>query len=270
VGAAIQEALAAGGVTGDRPGPWHTVLTGEGIVPAEALLSAFSARNRLLEAVAEGKDYWQADSQLRLGMAQGVSLDPRLPASLTAMESLVGALPEWQRRARDSARYLELGCGLAGGMLTELQLFPTLTATGVELAADLVAEAWAQAEQVGVAERVELVVGDATQFDRPDSYDLCFWSQFFFPRATRAAALATASRCLRAGGMLGAPVRARPDTEASSDEVLDFLLDNVLFASWEVPERGADELAGEVAAAGFVGVSVVSEPPWVMVQAFKP
>jgi SAM-dependent methyltransferase len=183
---------------------------------------------------------------------------------------MVQALPEWQRRASAGARYLELGCGLAGGMLAELQMFPTMTATGVELAADLVAEAHARAEQVGVADRVEFVVGDATRFDRPDSYDLCFWSQFFFPSATRAAALATAARCLRPDGMLGAPVRARPDADASSDEVLDYQLDNVLFSNWGIPERNADELADEVAAAGFVEVSVVSEPPWMVVQAFKP
>jgi ubiquinone/menaquinone biosynthesis C-methylase UbiE len=186
------------------------------------------------------------------------------------MESLVRALPEWRRRASAGARYLELGCGLAGGMLTELQMFPAMTATGVELAADLVAEAQARAEQLGVADRVEWVVGDAAQFDRPDSYDLCFWSQFFFPSPTRAAALATAARCLRPGGMLGAPVRARPDAEPTSDEVLDYLLDDVLFAGWGIPERSDQELIEEVAEAGFVEVSVVSEPPWVVVQAFKP
>lgn len=267
---AIHAALEAGGVSGGRAGAWHTVLAGEGILPAEALVAAYSARNRLLEALAEGQDYWRADPELRRGIAQGVSPDPRLPASLVAMESLFQALPGWQRRAAAGARYLELGCGLAGGMLTELQLFPAMTATGVELAADLVAEASARAEQVGVAERVEFVVGDAAQFDRADSYDLCFWSQFFFPSATRAAALATAARCLRPGGMLGAPVRARPDAEASSDDVLDYLLDNVLFASWGIPERSADELVDEVAAAGFADVSVVSEPPWVVVQAIKP
>jgi SAM-dependent methyltransferase len=267
---AMQAALEAAGATGGRAGAWHTVLAGEGLVPPEALLSACSARNRLLEALAEGDDYWRADPELRRGIAQGVSPDPRLPASLVAMGSMVQALPEWQRRAHAGARYLELGCGLAGGMLAELQMFPAMTATGVELAADLVAEAQARAEQVGVAERVEFVVGDATRFDRPDSYDLCFWSQFFFPSATRAAALAAAARCLRPGGMLGAPVRARPDADASSDEVLDYLLDNVLFSSWGIPERSADELVDEVAAAGFVEVTVVSEPPWMVVQAFKP
>jgi hypothetical protein len=43
-----------------------------------------------------------------------------------------------------------------------------------------------------------------------------------------------------------------------------------LFSSWGIPERSADELVDEVAAAGFVEVTVVSEPPWMVVQAFKP
>jgi hypothetical protein len=35
-------------------------------------------------------------------------------------------------------------------------------------------------------------------------------------------------------------------------------------------ERCEDELIEEADAAGRVAVSVVSEPPWVVVQAFKP
>jgi hypothetical protein len=48
------------------------------------------------------------------------------------MESPVQALPEWQRRASAGVRYRELGCGLVGGMLAELQMFPAITAAGVE------------------------------------------------------------------------------------------------------------------------------------------
>jgi hypothetical protein len=50
--------------------------------------------------------------------------------------------------------------------------------------------------------------------------------------------------------------------------VLDYLLDNLLFASWGISERSADELVDEVAVAGFVELGGV-RAPWVVVQAFN-
>jgi hypothetical protein len=36
----------------------HADLAGEGIVPPKSPVVAYSARNRLLEALAEGEDHW--------------------------------------------------------------------------------------------------------------------------------------------------------------------------------------------------------------------
>jgi hypothetical protein len=66
------------------------------------------------------------------GHSAGRISQSKAAASLVAMESPVQALPEWQRRASAGVRYRELGCGLVGGMLAELQMFPAITAAGVE------------------------------------------------------------------------------------------------------------------------------------------
>jgi hypothetical protein len=114
-----------------------------------------------------------------------------------------------------------------------------------------------------VADRFEVICADATTV-RPDSFfDVAFWSQFFFPAASRAGTLATAYQALRPGGMLLAPLLGDPsvaesDPHGSSTQSLS--LARAVHGLWGVPDRSPEALVQEVADSGFVDV-VVSRAP---------
>jgi SAM-dependent methyltransferase len=118
--------------------------------------------------------------------------------------------PELHALLVDGERFLELGCGLAGRLLSLLQAYPSMTAVGVELAPDLLEEAQRRAQELGVADRVEFRATDAQEFTAEGLFDLVFWSQFFFPEASRAATLQVAWCSMRPRGYIGAPVRGEP------------------------------------------------------------
>lgn len=108
-----------------------------------------------------------------------------------------------------------------------------------------------------MADRLTYVVGDATTF-RPDApVDLVNWSQFFFPAASRAAALLTAWHALRPGGWLTAPV-IWPDEPGPpvGDDAHDLALEGVNLDMWGVPARTVGEVRAELESAGFVDTRV--------------
>lgn len=206
-----------------------------------------------MDASARTRDYWTTDPVIRLGYATDVSVDPEDPAGVELIRSFLTGFPEWCERAEAGADYLELGCGVAGGLLAQLQLFPRLRATGVEISADLVEKARGRADRLGLAGSVELVVADAATFDRPASADLCFWSQFFFPTGSRPGALAAAHRAVRPGGLVAAPLVAAP-ARGDSSGLVAF---RAMLTSWGIPLRTPAALAGELRDAGFTDPQVV-------------
>ena len=162
------------------------------------------------------------------------------------------------RALQGGGDYLELGCGVAGRMLTLLQAFPRLRGVGVELSSDLAAEARRRAGELEVADRFEVVEQDAGDFDRSASFDFGFWSQFFFPAPARAGALAALFRAMRPGGVVWAPLVADFDAiaaEPSSAEARDYAMRRILLQSWEIPERDFPALTAEFQTAGFVDVT---------------
>jgi SAM-dependent methyltransferase len=209
-----------------------------------------------MDASARASDYWTTDAATRLGYANGVSVDPEKPADVELVGDFLARFPEWCERAEAGADYLELGCGVGGGLLAQLQLFPRLRATAVEICADLVEEARARAERLGLTDRVEFVVADAAALDRPASADLCFWSQFFFPAPSRPGARAAAHRAVRPGGLLAAPLVAAPARDDAS-HVAAF---RARLASWDIPLRTPAELAAELRDAGFADPRIVRSP----------
>ncbi|WP_212992418.1 class I SAM-dependent methyltransferase [Actinoplanes auranticolor] len=66
-----------------------------------------------------------------------------------------------------------------------MQLYPRLTAVAVDVQAELIRRARAEAEALGSADRVRFVVDDATVFSDPEPFDMVFWSQFYFPASSR-------------------------------------------------------------------------------------
>ena len=176
---------------------------------------------------------------------------------------MVAADPDQEVLTRGGT-HLELGCGVAGRILTTLQAVPAMRAIGVEISPDLAAVARERAEALGVSERFEVVEQDVADFDREACADTAFWSQFFFPEASRRGALAAAYRALRPGGVLTASLAATLDDERM------LALNDVTLAGWAVPSRTGDELVEEISAAGFLDVAVVERGGLSRVRAVRP
>jgi SAM-dependent methyltransferase len=215
-------------------------------------LRGVGVRERLLErafAPDIEQGYMDLSEAERTAIAAWVTFTPSAEVGRQAAQEWVRSVPEWKELLDAGAvRHLELGCGLSGAMLCLLQDYPKLTAVGVDLAADLIEKAAAQAVVLGVDDRFAPVVADARTFTDLDPFDAVFWSQFFYPADTRAEALANAYQRLRPGGLLMSPLLVPPASELTAPDVA---LDVLLFRGWGIPIMSADEVAAEMATAGF-------------------
>ena len=200
-------------------------------------------------------DYSALDPDDRRAVALGISSNPALAADFVRsdIEELDGVIDALS----DGGRVLELGCGV-GSRITGLMLaFPQASAVGVELAEDLVFYGRERASQLGVADRVSFVVGDATTYEPDGTFDLVGWSQFFFPEPSRPGALRTARRALRPGGWVTAPavwdgVAVEPGSPAHRTLATHRLMIDI----WGVPLKPTLAVADEMAAAGFVELRI--------------
>ncbi len=261
---AVQEALSACGVLVEQAGSrrfapvWQALMSESALISPADLLGRFAVEARLLEALGQGLDYWSLGETDRLTYARGISPDPANPAVVAMLSG--GALGDPDLEAlRGGGTLLELGCGVAGRTLALLQGIPDFRVVGVELADDLAAEAVRRAERLGVSDRFEVVVADATTFRRSGAFDVAFWSQFFFPARSRPGALEVLFDSLRPGGVVQAPLagdfasmRADPD----GGQARYYTLTRVVHESWGVPERTPEQLTAELERAGFVDVEV--------------
>ena len=99
------------------------------------------------------------------------------PASSTAralMAAMTEMLPEVAMPLRQSGRYLEVGCGVGGGLLSLLTTFPMVTAVGAEINGDVLAETRRWAVARGVADRAQLLHADARDLDEAAAFDAAF------------------------------------------------------------------------------------------------
>ncbi|WP_305789712.1 class I SAM-dependent methyltransferase [Symbioplanes lichenis] len=233
-------------------------------------LQGVAVRERLVEShfsAAGSGSYWEVTDADRAALAASVTVDPATDFGRGAMAATIEAIPEVRDLVHGDARYLELGCGLSGALLSLLQLYPKLTAVAVDLAADLVARARAQSEALGVSDRVRFEVGDAAEFTDDEPFDLAFWSQFFYPARWRERTLANAYARLRPGGWLAAPALiVDGDQLAAPDAALNALM----VSAWDVPVRTAAGLVAELEAAGFVDATARTGPVNTTVVARRP
>jgi 2-polyprenyl-3-methyl-5-hydroxy-6-metoxy-1,4-benzoquinol methylase len=241
--------------------PWRALVADTAYADLGDGLRQGRITSRLLAAVGTG-DYWDLPPKDLIAFARSVSPDPYAEGLVAAFRADIGSDPD-RADLITGCHVLELGCGVAGRILTMMRAAPGLTAVGVELSQDLAAEASRRADELGLTERFTVVCADAAQFSTDERFDRVFWSQFFFPTSSRAAALATARRHLRSGGRLQAPV--------ATDDPGDRLF-RVLLASWGIPLRSADELAAEIGDAGFTHVELVGAgtPGPTSVRAVRP
>jgi hypothetical protein len=260
---ALVEALVAGGVlrADDESvvlSPAWLSLTGPAaFVPFPVALAQSAVARRMLRG--GGETYWSLPHEDRLTFARAVSPDPFSDGLVAGIRTALESDPE-EAALLAGGRFLELGCGVAGRILTYLRAVPSLTAVGVELSEDLAAEAERRAAALGLSDRFRVVCCDAADFDDDQPFDHGFWSQFFFPQQARQGSLATLLRNVRPGGRVLAPLGAdhaaiRADPQGV--DARDYATFRVVLASWGVPARDPESLVAEIEQAGFDDVRVV-------------
>lgn len=273
--ATMLEALELSGVV-ERSGegfvlaPAWKALTGPGgFAPLRTLIAAQGACSQVLRTLGT-RDYWELDREDRLAMARAVSPDPFSDEFVAAYRSSLEQDPVG-RTVLGGGRFLELGCGVAGRILTTLRAAPGLTAVGVELSEELATEAERRASELGLSDRFTVVCGDAADYVADEPFDFGFWSQFFFPDDARGPALAVMMASLRPGASFQAPVGVDPDVARRHPETAkDFALWHTMLRSWGIPERTVATLRDEVVAAGFVDVEVVAREVGPAVRGRRP
>jgi SAM-dependent methyltransferase len=240
-------------------GAWAALVADDAFVALADSLASAQIEARLLRDVAAGPDYWTMPAADRILFARAVSANPFSPGLVEAFRRGLEHDPAGPALAAGGP-LLELGCGVAGRVLTLLQAVPGLRAVGVELSDDLAAEARRRAQALGVGDRFEVVCADADAFSRPESFAVAFWSQFFFPDEARTGALRTMFTSLRSGGLAQAPLLgddAALRTDEPGAEARERAIFRVILDGWGVPDRDRDGLAAEFEEAGFVDAHYV-------------
>lgn len=243
--------------------PWLVLTAPDSSKLFEDVLAFTFTRMKILANAAAGdEDYWTLTPADRLAMAKGFSTNPASPQAPAIAEA---ASQEVHDILIAGGHCLELGCGVSGMLLSRLQAYPNLTGVGVDRAADLLAVARQRALELGVSERVHFFEGDAGDFYAPAQFDVVFWSQPFFPMASRAAALRVAFQSLKPGGILITRLlHWEPSVLTDSlrtDGGRAFSLFQVINGSWGIPAVDTETLQQEIAGAGFIEVKLVVTSP---------
>ena len=128
------------------------------------LLDASTVRQRLLTEMFSPhgpEDFWHISDEERRMLAASVPIEPSSPFAQRAMSSTIASVPGWHETFDADAHYLELGCGVGSAMLTFARLYPGLTATGIDISADLIDNARTQAFRLGLTGRCRFATADA-------------------------------------------------------------------------------------------------------------
>jgi SAM-dependent methyltransferase len=243
---------------------WMLLTDEAAFSPLSVQLAHGEVTQRTLRHTLGDSTYWTMSAEDRLVIARAVSPDPFSAGLVESFRTRAADEPD-QAALIAGGTQLELGCGVAGRILTLLQAIPAMHAIGVEISPDLAAIARERAEELGLSHRFEVVVADATGFDREACADTAFWSQFFFPESSRAGALAAILRALRPGGVLTATLEG--GNEADPKELA---LSRISTARWGIPARTPEQLVEEISAAGFTDVGVVTRDGLSRVRAVRP
>ncbi|MEV6241084.1 class I SAM-dependent methyltransferase [Lentzea sp. NPDC051838] len=146
-------------------------------------------------------------------------------------------------------RWLDIGCGVAGATLSLASTHPEMRATAIELLPTVAKEAQRRAEELGVADRVDIRCLDARDFAERDAFAGAFWAQPFFPEDSRPGTLAMILGALEPGGEL---FLQEMESEPEGDGLGAYRLRRLVYQGWGVPfGRPAEDLAAEAEAVGF-------------------
>jgi len=220
--------------------------------------------------------YWEIDSTSRLALAVNATGDPRTEFGRKSLVASVRADPEWDEAFTRGGRFLDLGCGVAGAIVSFLDHYPHLVAVGIDVAGDVLEVARARAQALGVDDRATFVLSDAASFRDRDPFDVIFWPQTFYPEASRADAMASIFANLRPGGLLVTvcipPRSQHSDADGPADLGAGHDFGPLLRRLWGIRERSREALRAELEGAGFVDFTVMAAAPPVspLVKARRP
>jgi SAM-dependent methyltransferase len=240
---------------------WAILTAPETPYSFQSVLDGTAARAKALEfAASNDTNFWTLMPGERMALAKGSSINPFASDSAILMKSLFREnVPDVHTILTTGGKYLELGCGVAGGLLSTLCAYPNAIAVGVEIAADLVEEARRRAVGLNINDRVVFWQGDAQHFNEREMFDYVFWSQFFFPAASRPQVLQVAFNALKPGGVLITPLQGVPSiiNEHLHTEVgQGYARSRILFGSWGIPAQSSQELQLELETAGFENLRI--------------
>jgi SAM-dependent methyltransferase len=241
-------------------------------------LAAANVRAKIFSDLFAGKpsSYWDIDSASRLALAANATGDPETEFGRKSLIDGVLADPEWDEVFTRGGRFLDLGCGVAGAIVSFLDHYPHLEAVGIDVAEDVLEVARARARALGVDDRATFVLSDAASFRDPEPFDVIFWPHTFYPEASRADALASIYANLRPGGLLvtaNVPPRARYSAaDGSTDLGSGREFGSLLRRLWGIRERSLEALQAELKDAGFVNFTGLAATALVMplVKARRP
>ncbi|GAA4576017.1 SAM-dependent methyltransferase [Planotetraspora kaengkrachanensis] len=104
-------------------------------------------------------------------------------------------------RLGTGARVLDLGCGQAAWTLRALELFPSVTADGVDVSSEALQAAAEDAERRGLADRIRLHEKPAAAFTGAEPYDLVLCVGATHAFGGLAATVRDVRRLVRPGGL---------------------------------------------------------------------
>jgi SAM-dependent methyltransferase len=241
-------------------------------------LAAAKVRAQVFADLFAGRpsSYWDIDSASRLALAANATGDPQTEFGRKSLVAGVRADPEWDEAFTRGGRFLDLGCGVGGAIVSFLDHYPHLVAVGIDVAEDVLQVARARARALGVDGRATFVLSDAASFRDREPFDVIFWPQTFYPEASRAGALASIFANLRPGGLLVAahvPPRSRhSDADSPADLGAGHEFGPLLRRLWGIRERSLETLQAELQDAGFVSFTAIAATPPVspLVKARRP
>ncbi|MEU5786049.1 SAM-dependent methyltransferase [Micromonospora lupini] len=229
------------------------LIADDGLYALDDILARASAMIRIVGDSAHASEPARPTEEESLAIARGFVWRPG-PGGREIYRGMLDALPEFAS-ALDSGRVLDVGCGVAGAMLTAASMFPGMTGVGLEVEPAVAAEAQRRAATFGA--RIRIIATDAREFDETDGFDVCFWAQPFFPAETRADTLRMIRRALKPGGIL---IEQEMEVEPQDEDArLGFALRRLVFSGWNVPfARTAESLKVEATDEGFEHIRIAT------------
>ena len=249
----VLDALAANAVVDLEDGkarvsaPFSAVTADDAWIPLDDKLAQIDLESRLIREAVSSPDPLSLTENDALVIANAVG-GHTADVSLTLYDQLLAQVPELSELPR-VGRWLDVGCGVACASLTLATRIPEMRTLSIELVPTVAAEARRRAEELGVADRVEIRLMDARDLTERDAFVGAFWAQPFFPLSSRPATLAVILRALAPGGkLLVQELEPQPSAEGVPAHSLRRLIGRGL-GNWFGPT--AEELAAEAVAAGF-------------------